>query len=188
MSIETMTLNKPSRLGITGYGEVFSLNREFSTPRLGAGYFICHFTPAQGNQNEMVVIDEKREDKLSLLERYKVKESVRELLESSGEKNWDGENALPVLSKSVKIAEDIIDLFPSSNFLPEVSATPHGEIDFDWVISKDIMLTVSVCPTGKIAYSGIFHIQGSEEWSNQLPSDVVCWLAGLQKKSTEIDE
>ena len=185
MNTETMKLDEPGRLGIERYWKTLSVDEGFSAPGPAVSCFICYFVVSQENQNEMVVTDEKREDQLSLSERREVKESVRELLASAGEENWDGENALPILPETVEIAEGVVDLFPSSGFLPEVSATPHGEIDFDWVISRDVMLTVSVCPAGRIAYSGIFNIQGSEQWSDQLPSDVVCWLAGLQKMPTE---
>ena len=181
MSIEPVIYSsKPSRLGITDRDEHFYPEGGFSAPRSGV---VRCFLSSQ--KNEMVVLDEKREDQLSFSERHEIKESLRELLESAGEENWDGEGALPILPENVEIAESVVDLFPSSGFLPEVSATPHGEIDFDWIISKDIMLTLSVCPTGKIAYSGIFNIEGNEEWSSQLPSGVVCWLAGLQKMPTE---
>lgn len=183
--VETMKFYKPSRLGIERYRKALSVDEGFSAPGPAVSCFIHYFVVTQENQNKMVVTEEKREDQLSLSERCEIRESARELLASAGEENWDGENALPILPETVKIAEDVVDLFPSSGFLPEVSATPHGEIDFDWVISKDIMLTVSVCPAGKIAYSGIFNIQGSEEWNDQLPSDVVCWLTGLQKMPTE---
>ncbi len=181
MEIELIVFsNNPSCSRLT-YGKSFYSEGDFSAPR--SSVIRCF-----SQKNEMVVIDEKKEDQLSFTQRYEVKESVRKLLKIAGEENWDREDALPILPENVEIAQSVVDLFPSSDFLPEVSATPHGEIDFDWIISKNIMLTLSVCPTGRIAYSGIFTIEGSEKWNGQLPSDVVCWLAGLQKMPAETNE
>ena len=38
-----------------------------------------------------------------------------------------------------------------------MAATPHGEVDFDWVIDRSVMLTVSVGPSKEIAFAGLFH-------------------------------
>ncbi len=158
MSIKAIIFKKePSRLGIgiTSYGQ--PSHDVWSSPRQSV---ICVYpsVPIQGSRNEMVVTEEKGEDQLPFSERYTIKKSIRELLKDAGTENWDGENAFPIFPESVEIAESMVDLFPSADFLPEVSATPNGEIDFDWTISRDIMLTLSVCPKGKIAYSGIFNV------------------------------
>ena len=109
--------------------------------------------------------------------RLSVKRSIRELLQIAGEGNWDNDGALAIVPETVKIAETLVDLFPEFVFTapPDVSPTPHGEVDFDWVISRNIMLTVSVCPSEEIAVAGIFgdsDYHKTERWTGDLPSSV----------------
>lgn len=97
-----------------------------------------------------------------------IKRAVNELLETAGRANWDGEDALAVAPETVRLAERLADLFPGSVEPPDVSASPHGEIDFDWVASKNVMLTLCVCPSGEIAFAGLFNgseIHGEEPWA-----------------------
>ena len=89
-------------------------------------------------------------------EKLSVKLSVTELSKTAGQENWDGEDALAVAPPTVETAKKLVDLFPKSVPPPDVSPTPHGEIDFDWILSQEIMLTVSVGHSGKIAFAGIF--------------------------------
>lgn len=109
--------------------------------------------------------------------RLSVKKSIRGLLQIAGEGNWDNDDALAIVPKTVAIAETLVDLFPEFMFTapPDVSPTPHGEVDFDWIISRNIMLTVSVCPSEEIAVAGIFEdsdYHKTELWTGDLPSSV----------------
>lgn len=101
-----------------------------------------------------------------------IKRAVNKLLETAGRANWDGEDALAVAPETVRLAERLADLFPGSVEPPDVSASPHGEIDFDWVASKNVMLTLCVCPSGEIAFAGLFNgseIHGEEPWATADP-------------------
>lgn len=109
--------------------------------------------------------------------RLSVKRAVRELLQIAGEGNWDNDGALAIVPQTVAIAEALVGLFPEFVFTapPDVSPTPHGEVDFDWVVSRNIMLTVSVCPSEKIAVAGIFKdsdYHKTEPWTGDLPPSV----------------
>lgn len=109
--------------------------------------------------------------KLDDTEKLSVKQSINKLLRTSGKENWDGEFALPIVPGTVKIAEELVDFFPALIDPPDVSASPQGEIDFDWVESREVMLTVSVCPSGEIAFAGIFNglrMSGRKPWSDKL--------------------
>ena len=117
-------------------------------------------------------------------EREDLKQEVNELLESAGEENWDGEGALAITLSTVAIAQRLIDEFPGYVGNPDVAATPHGEIDFDWVIGQDTMLTVSVGPSNQIAFAGIFHttrLHGSEDWGGTLPHFVNCCFERIRE-------
>ena len=88
-------------------------------------------------------------------ERTSLKREVHSLLEDAGIEDWDGKGALA--PETVNIAQILIDEFPPHVSRPDVNATPHGEVDFDWVIDRNVMLTVSVGPSKEIAFAGLFH-------------------------------
>ena len=116
-------------------------------------------------------------------ERRALKREVRGILARAGEDNWDGEGALAVSPRTVEIAELAIDGFPSYVARPDVEATPRGEVDFDWAVSRDAMLTVSIGPSGEVAFAGLFggaRVSGSEIWSGGIPRLVGCCFERLR--------
>ena len=117
--------------------------------------------------------------------RHDLKNEVRSLLESAGVENWDGEGTLALSSKTVEVAAKLVDTFPDYIGKPDVSATPHGEVDFDWVVSNEEMLTVSVGPSAdKIVFAGLFfetHLNGSEPWTERLPQFIRCCFERLRR-------
>ncbi len=111
-----------------------------------------------------------------------LKREVKSIQEYASKADWDGEGGWPVSEKTVRIALELIDKLPPDIEKPKVSATPHGEVDFYWIHSKDIMLTVSVDETGEIVFSGSFghaEISGKEMWAGNLPGFVECCLKRL---------
>jgi len=108
-------------------------------------------------------------------ERTSLKREVHSLLEDAGNEDWDGEGALALAPETADLAQKLIDEFPPHVSRPNVNATPHGEVDFDWVIDRDVMLTVSVGPSKEIAFVGLFHgarLNGCEPWEGMLPQFV----------------
>ena len=121
-------------------------------------------------------------DRLPDVEREKIKTEVYDLLKEAGTDNWDGEGALGLDARTVTVAQQLVDKLPSYIPKPDVTATPHGEVDFDWVIDSDLMLTVSVGPSNEIAFAGLFHgarLNGREPWMGMLPQFVHCCLERL---------
>ncbi|MCY3871872.1 MAG: hypothetical protein OXG87_20170 [Gemmatimonadetes bacterium] len=120
-------------------------------------------------------------------ERVSLKREVHGLIEDAGTEGWDGEGALALAPEIVDIVQKLIDEFPPHVGRPDVNATPHGEVDFDWVIDRDVMLTVSVGPSKEIVFAGLFHgarLNGCEPWEGMLPQFVnSCFerLRGAQK-------
>ena len=79
---------------------------------------------------------------------------VRNLLETAGHSDWDGEGADPVAIDTVNAALTIVWEFGLDTELPQVSADSHGNIDFDWCLDNGTMLTISVGGPLDIAISG----------------------------------
>ena len=132
--------------------------------------------------------DEVLYDRHSDADRESLKQEVYALLKQAGAENWDGEGALALAPGTVDIAQQLIDGFPGYIARPDVAATPHGEVDFDWVIAQDVMVTVSVGPSGEIAFSGMFRgarLNGSESWTGKLPQFVRCCFERLRSSQAE---
>lgn len=91
-----------------------------------------------------------------------------------------------VSQKTVRAAKKIVGLLQSYESIPDVSVGPHGEIDFDWMESKDWSLTMSVCPNGEVAFAGIFDIKGSQvhDENYRLPLEVIAYLEAFDKTKT----
>ena len=108
-------------------------------------------------------------------ERTSLKREVHGLLKDAGTEDWDGEGALALAPETVDIAQKLIDEFPPLVGKSDVNATPHGEVDFDWVIARNVMLTISVSPSKEIAVAGLFQgarLNGCELWEGTLPQFV----------------
>ena len=115
-------------------------------------------------------------------ERVSLKREVRSLLEEAGTEDWDGEGALALAPETVDIAQKLIDEFPPHIGKPDVAATPHGEVDFDWVINRNVMLTISVGPSKEIAFAALFNDarwNGCEPWKGTLSKFVNCCFERL---------
>ena len=115
-------------------------------------------------------------------ERVSLKREVHGLLENAGIEDWDAEDVLALAPETVAIAQKLIDEFPPHVSRPDVNATPHGEVDFDWVIDRNVMLTVSVGPSKEITFAGLFHgarLNGCEPWEGMLPQFVHCCFKRL---------
>ena len=129
-----------------------------------------------------------KKDRFKDTDRELLKQEVYELLKHAGTENWDGEGALALDPGTVDTAQRLIDKFPSYIVRPDVAATPHGEIDFDWAVSRDVMLTVSICPSKQIAFAGLFHnaqLRGREQWIGALPQFVNCCFERLRESQSE---
>ena len=116
------------------------------------------------------------------LEREK---KILDLLKRAGKENWDGEGARAISERIANIAQKIVTEFPSDIEEPDISASPRGDIDFDWVVKEDVMLTISVVSSGKIVFAlmlGDFHLSGTKEtWEGTLPDFFDCCFEHLRR-------
>ena len=114
-----------------------------------------------------------------------IKAEVRNLLKRAGSENWDGEGAYALDREIVEIAEKIVDEFPSDIGRPIVSASLRGDVDFDWVINQNLMLTVSVVKSKEIVFALMvddLQLSGSVPWKNgTLPNVLDCFFEQLRK-------
>ncbi len=112
----------------------------------------------------------------------RVKLAIQDIAREASHENWDGDGGLAVQPETVGIAKRFAELVHAETPAPDVAATPQGEIDFDWAISRDLMLTVSVGADRDIAFAGVFEgdrLSGQERWSSAMPGGVAYCLDRL---------
>ncbi len=106
-------------------------------------------------------------------DRPELKRQIQDIGHRAGEENWDGDNAAAVLPPVVQHAMQLADLLPADIVDPEVSPTPHGEIDFDWMNADREMLTLGVDVNGEVAWAAELNRSSSRgilTEMNELPS------------------
>lgn len=86
----------------------------------------------------------KKEDAISQLD---------ELMIECAQTGWDGDDALPLDHKAAAIAEQFIRALPNDLQMPEFAPEPDGCISLDWIQSRQRLLSLSVSPTGRLAYA-----------------------------------
>ena len=91
-----------------------------------------------------------------------------------GQENWDGEGALAITPQTADVARSLLSFFSLTSFSPDVDATPHGEIDFDFSMSENTLLTVRSCPSGKVVFSGTFR-------EGDLTEEMSCFMKAFFK-------
>ena len=97
----------------------------------------------------------------------------------ASEPNWDHEGAAAVDPDTIAVTKELVALFPKMDALPDVSATPHGEVYFDWAPARDRLLALSVGPPAnhEIVFAAMFgneRVSGRQHWSGTLPRFLEC--------------
>ena len=82
-------------------------------------------------------------------------QAVQDLLITAGEPNWDREGADPVTTEIVEIARRVIKELPGDIEIPQISADPQGNVEFDWYLENGTMFTISIGKEGDVAISGL---------------------------------
>ena len=102
---------------------------------------------------------------------------IDEVEQEANKPDWDGDGAVPLEAGTVAVARDLVGCFPSLKELPDISASPRGEIDFDWEIERRVSLTLCVCrpPRHDIVFlstNGATEVRGRAPWDGELPQPV----------------
>ena len=137
-----------------------SQERPMSSPWIRAGWWNSlprgtHDTSHIGSYKSFLSIPHYNQAVEEAKNQY-LNNAIDILLKEKGQDDWDGEEALAVSSKTANVARSLIGFFSFTDISPDVDATPHGEIDFNFDISENTLLTIRSCPSGDIVFSGIF--------------------------------
>ncbi|MCY4148192.1 MAG: hypothetical protein OXF73_02345 [Gammaproteobacteria bacterium] len=114
-----------------------------------------------------------------------LQETINKIYENNCKENWDNGGAKAITSVCKDTALLIVGLLPHNISEPDITPTPHGEIDFDWINDDREMLTLSICQEGSLAWSAQydkFTCQGDSPWERELPCPLICCLQNFCKK------
>jgi hypothetical protein len=81
--------------------------------------------------------------------------ALMDVVNDCSRSGWDGYHAIPVSQETVVSALAFIRTIPLDLPLPELSATPGGEITFEWAQTSRRIVTVAVAGTGELHYAGL---------------------------------
>jgi hypothetical protein len=70
-----------------------------------------------------------------------------------GEQGWDGENASPIDSNAVLMAERFLRALPDGIPMPEFAPEPDGSISLDWIQSRSRLFSLSISHSNRLAYA-----------------------------------
>ena len=105
-------------------------------------------------------------------------QATRELQDvflDSREGNWDGYDALGVVDmvflRAQRFLKEVLPRFPSPTF----SATPAGNLSFEWFVSPRRRFLVCIGEEDRVAYAGLFGsdpIHGTAIFTDDVPSEI----------------
>lgn len=106
-------------------------------------------------------------------------QALDELLIEASETGWDGYGAAPVHPVTVAQAATFLRLLPTRVTAPHISASPSGEVSFNWSTSRTRVMSVAVSATGRLTFAALVGDSrnfGSEPLSDELPQSIALAL------------
>lgn len=77
-------------------------------------------------------------------------------------RGWDGYDAQPIPSEAIARAFEFVLSLPPAYAGADISASPFGEVEMEWYVQPDRILTLSIGAGGRYAYAGL---NGRERYS-----------------------
>lgn len=109
-------------------------------------------------------------------ERERALNSLARIVERGSRDNWDGYGAQGIEPRVSQLACRFLNTLPSAIPTPDVGVDPDGEISFEWIVSRDRQLTVSLSPESVLSYAGVYGSaakHGKEEFDDTVPQELL---------------
>jgi hypothetical protein len=100
--------------------------------------------------------------------------------------NWDGYGAKPLDPRAYEAAVQFLCALPTTTPIPDVSVDPDGEVDVLWHTDPRRTFSVSIGPSGRLTYSGLFgdaQSFGTEWFLNEIPRAILLNLSRITHAS-----
>ena len=101
---------------------------------------------------------------------------LAEAAQEAGVQNWDGYGARAIEPGAYQQAERFLSALPTTTPMPDVSVDPDGEVAVSWNLDSNWIFSVSIGPTGRLSYAGLFgtgRACGTEWFLNEIPEAVL---------------
>lgn len=101
---------------------------------------------------------------------------LAEAAQAASVPNWDGYGARSIDQRTYLQAERFLGALPTTIPVPEVSVDPDGEVAISWNMESNWVFSVSIGPTGRVSYAGLFGTSkayGTEWFLNEIPEAVL---------------
>lgn len=109
---------------------------------------------------------------------------LEEVARAAAVANWDGYGARAVDPRAVQEAERFLNALPTTTPIPEVSVDPDGEVSISWNLDSNWVFSVSIGPTGRLRYAGLFgtsKAHGTEWFFDEIPEAILDNITRLFK-------
>lgn len=109
-------------------------------------------------------------------------EALQAALEESSSTEWRNQGGQPVAASTLRYALELLRALPTGIALPDILPHPDGELAFEWFRSPRSVLTVSISPSGRLSYAGLFgenKSHGAEYFAEELPEAIALNLRRL---------
>ena len=169
----TLAIN-PAQALIPHTSLVPQKKEEEKSPKAFGGSIRIKSFPDEGFDNSTVVDNSMLKQILTRTTEDHLSSEIDRILIEYGQEDWDGEGALAITPQTADVARSLLKFVSLTPFSPDVDATPHGEIDFDFSISENTLLTVRSCPSGKVVFSGTFR-------EGNLTEEMSCFMEAFFK-------
>ena len=169
----TLAIN-PDQALISHTLSVPQRKKEEKSFKIFGGSIRIKLFPDENFDNSTVVDNSMLKQVLNRTTEEYLSTEIDRVLIDCGQENWDGEGALAITPQTADVARSLLNFVSLTPFSPDVDATPHGEIDFDFSISENTLLTVRSCPSGKVVFSGTFR-------EGNLTEEMSCFMEAFFK-------
>lgn len=106
-----------------------------------------------------------------------IEQQIAEARAACAHQGWDGYSARPIEAMTAEQAFRFALALPRNLPVPDIVPEPDGEIAFEWAGSGGRVISVSIGPTGKLAYAALLsehsRQNGSEQLSEVIPPRVI---------------
>ncbi len=105
---------------------------------------------------------------------------LEEVRRESASLNWDGYGGRPLDLRAYAEAVRFLAALPPTTPVPAVGADPDGEVEIGWNFGPRCVFSVSVGPTGRLTYAGLFGMSksyGTEWLGAEIPRAILDNLA-----------
>lgn len=109
---------------------------------------------------------------------------LADVAQQATQPNWDGYGARAIDARAYFQAGRFLSALPTTTPLPDLSVDPDGEVSVSWNLDADWVFSVSVGPTGRLSYAGLFGTSkayGTEWFVDEIPKAVLDGLTRLFK-------